>query len=256
METIVISGGGTKGFGMLGILQKLYERNILKQIQNFIGSSVGGVLAFFLSCGESPMSIFLRSASKLPINVQTVHNAVLSTIESFLIERFNNKNITFLELFEINKNLLVITSYDVGRQIEMYYSYKESPNYKVIDAIQDTTRVPFLLGGGKLDGCFCSTFPIRYCKLHDLKNIVGIYTIGKYVSIANVRNIVDDLFSLICQLLNKNTILERELGTENDILIELKTEVEALSFIASKDEAVNWFLEGYKQQIITNDYII
>lgn len=249
METIVISGGATKGFGMLGILQQLYEKGLLLKLNNFIGSSVGGVIAFFLSCNETPMSIFLRCASKLPINMKTVHEAVVSTVEEFLTEKFNDKNITFIELYKKQNKFLVIPTYDISTQVEYYYSYLDSPEYKVIDAIEDTVRLPVFPIGSKLDGCFCSTFPIRYCKLHGLKNIIGIYVLGKYTTISSVKNIIDDLLILVSQLLNKNTILERELATPNDMIIELKTEVSALSFTISEQESVNLFIDGYTQSI-------
>ena len=55
-------------------------------------------------------------------------------------------------------------------------------------------------------------------------------------------------FDWTSEILNKNTILERELATENDLIIELKTAVTAFSFIATKEESIELFIEGYKQE--------
>lgn len=246
-ETLVISGGSTKGFGMLGILQELYENNIITNIENFIGCSVGGVIALFLSCGESPMSIFVRCASKTPVNISTAQRATYETVEIFLQERYENKNLTFLDLYQREKKLLVIPVYDIDRQLEIYHSYKISPDYKILDAVKETIKLPFILDGDRrIDGCFCTTFPIYYCQQTNLQKIIGIYVMGKYINILDNKNIYDDMLSLICQFLKKITILERALATKDDLIIELKSSTaKALSFSIDKDEAIDMFLEGY-----------
>ena len=42
-NTIVIAGGGMKGFAILGVLQYLYQCKLLKNIKKYIGTSVGGM---------------------------------------------------------------------------------------------------------------------------------------------------------------------------------------------------------------------
>ena len=69
-KTLVLSGGGIKGIGVLGILTNLMEKGLidLKNFENFIGSSVGGIICCLLCLDQSPIDIYLKIVKLLPIN--------------------------------------------------------------------------------------------------------------------------------------------------------------------------------------------
>jgi len=58
MDTLVLSGGGSKGIIQLGILHHAWELNILNNISVYSGTSIGSVIATLMVCGYSPMDIF------------------------------------------------------------------------------------------------------------------------------------------------------------------------------------------------------
>ena len=59
---IVLSGGGSKGLSTLGSLQYIYDNDMIDHDQelNFIGTSIGGVIAYLLIIGYKPMEIFVN----------------------------------------------------------------------------------------------------------------------------------------------------------------------------------------------------
>ena len=59
MYNLVISGGGIRAILHLGALKILEEKNILKNIKNFAGSSAGSMIALLLCIGYSPNDIII-----------------------------------------------------------------------------------------------------------------------------------------------------------------------------------------------------
>src|SRR5574343_21872 len=52
-NTLVLSGGGVKGYYYIGIIKYLEENNILKNINNYAGTSIGAYVCFLLSINYS-----------------------------------------------------------------------------------------------------------------------------------------------------------------------------------------------------------
>jgi len=58
-DTLVLSGGSTKGIIILGALQYLYDQNYLNEINNFVGTSCGALIGFLLAIGYTPIEIIV-----------------------------------------------------------------------------------------------------------------------------------------------------------------------------------------------------
>ena len=50
-KNLVLSGGSSKGYSYIGVLKSLEENNMIKDIENFIGTSVGSIFASLFSMG-------------------------------------------------------------------------------------------------------------------------------------------------------------------------------------------------------------
>jgi len=48
VRKLVFGGGFLKGYGLLGCMKYLFEKDIVKNIDTYIGSSVGGVYEIFI----------------------------------------------------------------------------------------------------------------------------------------------------------------------------------------------------------------
>ena len=58
-DTLVLSGGSTKGIIILGSLQYLYDNFYLSKIKNYIGTSSGAIICFLLAIGYTPIEIIV-----------------------------------------------------------------------------------------------------------------------------------------------------------------------------------------------------
>ena len=63
-NTLVLSGGGSKGIPMIGALQYLYDHDIIQEFDSFYGSSVGGILCVLIILGYTPRQIIIRLIQK------------------------------------------------------------------------------------------------------------------------------------------------------------------------------------------------
>ena len=59
IDTIVLSGGGIKGFNMLGSMEYLYDEYYIHhdKIKNMIGTSIGSIICYLLVIGYKPLEI-------------------------------------------------------------------------------------------------------------------------------------------------------------------------------------------------------
>ena len=64
-KNLVISGGGMSGFGFLGILKYLQDIEILYKPKNFLGTSMGSIICFFIMGSEFINPKSLRQARRL-----------------------------------------------------------------------------------------------------------------------------------------------------------------------------------------------
>src|SRR5260221_13304866 len=93
-KTLVISGGGIKGFGILGMLHKLAEDCLLSSVSSYVGSSVGGVIAALLCFGLSPIEIVFFFLDVLPVSYTADKDKVINKIKLVI------KDTTFQQLYE------------------------------------------------------------------------------------------------------------------------------------------------------------
>lgn len=53
-DTLVLSSGGINGCNTLGALQYLYDKKLLSNLNTFVGSSVGAIIAYLMSIDVEP----------------------------------------------------------------------------------------------------------------------------------------------------------------------------------------------------------
>lgn len=226
-KTLVLSGGGVKGFGMLGILARLVEEKklVIGDLTTCIGSSVGGVICCLISLNQFPLDIVIRIIQFLPLNFAKEKKRVLDFLEFFV------KELSFEELFQKTNKNLILTTYNISERKAIYYNYKTHPKKKVLEALNETITIPYFMdqSHSQVDGCLCSPFPIKYCKDNQMTNIIGIYCISSYNNILGIPNPYDHIKTCILELLNKITEYETYFADKKEDLIvefDLKTPFE------------------------------
>jgi NTE family protein len=237
INCLCFSGGGIKGFSFIGILEKLLESNIIEldKINKYVGTSVGSIISFFLILGYTIQEIkdfvLTFNFSKLNGDVDCVNlfqhygintgDKMKLLFTKFLENKFNIKDITFEELFNLTQKHLLVIGTNLTKGREELFSLETTPTMSVITAIRISISVPIIFTPVNfndnlyVDGALVNNFPINYCQTNT--------TYGFYIKNCNENVNVDSIQSFIIKCLNvtSDTISEKNLNIESKNIIKI-----------------------------------
>ena len=193
INTIVLSGGGIKCVGYLGFFKSLFAKINQSQIKHYIGTSAGCIFSLMLVLGyklsEIQKIIFNYNYNILipEINIDSIFfNCGLSDgekIKDFIIQIIEysgyDQNVTFAELFEKTNIKLTMTLTNFTKQKVEYVNHDLNPDFKILDAILATTRIPLFFSPYKinndiyLDGAVINNYPINFINENELDTVIG-----------------------------------------------------------------------------------
>jgi patatin-like phospholipase/acyl hydrolase len=158
-DTLILSGGGAKGLCILGAIQCLQDLKKLdvSSIKNFIGTSIGSVISFFLCIGCTPVELVVWICSHA-----VLENMSLNNFDGILkgdgIYNYNTLNETYKKLIyekmefiptmrdireKFGKNLTICT-YNFTNKEPVYITSDSHPNLSCLDAIRMSSNLPFI----------------------------------------------------------------------------------------------------------------
>ncbi len=227
---LIISSGGIKGYHMLGILSQINQYHPLNNFQYLTGTSMGSILATFIATGctlEEIEAILIKINWFEFMDIKLIHfieqtgfidTHRLSNLFRAMFEYKNlNKNITFLELFNLNHKFLTLCVTNITKRKAEYHNHITTPNLSIIESIIMSISIPFVFKPVKyqgciyLDGAILDHFPYYYHK-HTKK--MGICSLDRdiFKEIEQIQeNSFDSnpLFDLMKDILS--TLLEENL---------------------------------------------
>jgi predicted acylesterase/phospholipase RssA len=266
LNTLVLSGGGIKGIAYIGVIKYLQENNILKNINKFIGTSIGAFFSILLIIGYTYENLldFIILFDLTNLNKKNINNLLslfgidsgkhfLIVLENMFISKKFDVNITMKELFDITKKELIVSGVCLNDRKCHYFSHVTHPNIKVITAIRISISIPIIFVpveyNNKLwvDGALMDNYPIHLCKSH-LNTVLGVYLNDKFES-SSIDNYEDYFLSIIQCLINgvsDNLIDNYKLNTINiDLkinMLEEKININNIMDIINKGyEEINLF---------------
>ncbi len=183
IEFCVFAGAGVAGLSYVGVLEALEEAGILPEIKYFIGSSSGALISALAVFGVSSSqikallaSVDLGSMFKICGNkwrpdsfINKLTNAYyalpelivelgvisskefISWLEECMIDFGIDPDITFRQLYERTGKMLVVTATCLNTYSCIYISAATYPEMRVIDALNATILIPFILQPIKFD---------------------------------------------------------------------------------------------------------
>lgn len=267
-NVLCLSGGGIKGIIELGALHYLdYDMSLLKNINVFVGTSIGAVIAVLLNLGFAPIEIFdkvLKVENFINfdmLNFFSFKKAYgLIDIQQFLqhVEKAIKEKLpkipTLKELHNLTKKRFAccIANYSQGK--EEYADYETYPNSDLMKILEATCSLPIVFNrvniGNNIyvDGGIVNNFPIEYAS--KFGNVIGLRTVG----ISNGDNIlsyVHRLFSIPIHKIERMQFeiieLKRELEYYKSIVTMIKKNPNILSkrndLLEYKNEEKNFILE-------------
>ena len=182
-NTLILSGGGVKGFGMIGTLQYVKNKDRLKYIKKIIGTSIGSVIGYLIILGFEPSDIIIQCIQKNYFQKMERFRILRGIIgkgfldfelfetilKDFTLQKLE-KIPTFQELYDYNPIDFQVITYNYSKNREEILSNETTPNLSLLDALRMTSNIPFIFGHFQykndyyFDGFITSNFPIHLIK--------------------------------------------------------------------------------------------
>ena len=272
VKNLVLSGGSMKGLAYIGMIKCIEEYDIVKKIDNFIGTSIGACVCFCLLIGftyEELYDVFINlDINKARnINVDNILNfgttygvdngeKIVKILKVFLKKKLQVNSITFSELYEkTQKNITIIGSCLNTTSVE-YFNLKNNPNMDVIDALRISISIPLFFtpviyeNKYYVDGALTNNYPIDIC-VNNNKETMGVVLTSNTYTYTEINSIDNYLISII----NTNFVHQdkEKIKKYHDITIDLEIECNSFDFSLSTDIKKDIINQGY---LITKSQII
>jgi NTE family protein len=276
IKNLVFSGGSSKGFSYLGVLKALDEFNILDNIEELAGTSIGALFCCYIVLKYHPddlIKIFMELDLNWlhNINSDSILNLlnkygldngenVIKFLELIISFKFPNKSpssITFIDLWNYNPIKITLTGCRVYQDfidLELY-NHILTPSMSVIKALRISMSIPPLftpLDEDKyhlMDGGIINNYPIDLFK--DQKEItLGILA---YETLENKKcnNAIDIYKSIVIHMIRRETRIKKEKYSDNTITIEVGLNMFKI-FNLTNQEKLNVINIGYQ---LTKQYL-
>jgi len=267
-DTLVLSGGSTKGIIILGALQYLYDQNYLNEINNFVGTSCGALIGFLLAIGYTPIEIIVyictnQLVEKVPhFNIVAMINGHGASSFSNIYEELEKMTIakigyipTFADIkLKMKKNLYCF-SFNITKNKEEIHCFENTPDMPCLIALRMSSNLPLVFENYKygndfyVDGGVCNNFPLDYAEKIG-KKIIGIYFSdeGNHFNSANDINILEFIYKLMFVPISQKTNSLVKNASSKCKLINLKgTKTTYFDFNINSVEKLNMFSCGYQE---------
>ncbi len=279
---LVISGGSFKGISALGSLEYFEEKNLLKDIHSYAGTSVGGLIVILLACGLTPFEIFafIYSENQLldvvftkkslsskiqdiseSMGILRIYETFTYKVEEFILKKLGVEKVpTLQDVYDMfGKELFLVTTKEnkYGVFEKVILNRKTFPRMSIIRACEMSANIPWMFcklkenGEDYIDGSFSDDFPFELLKseMNEGEKILSIFIEENSITEKSF-NPLSYMFRLISHPIHQKSLLQikhMSLKDKENLLI-LNVEVDDPSnFDLSKEKRMQYFLNGYKQ---------
>jgi len=261
-ESIVISGGGVRGFSLLGALGFVSQYIDLRSINVLVGTSVGSMICYFLAIGYTPQEILTELLSSKVMEKIKSYNLMacvqgegacsFSPIHEFLetktIQKIGQLT-TLKKLQELTGKTLRLVTYNMTTRSPEILDPKTTPDLPCITAIRMSSNIPYIFAPFKynscvyLDGGLVNNFPIDLAQGKAIGFVMGQEGPGD----ETVRefNLLKFSMKLLSISINSNTREKLELYRDQHEIIEIKSSKSGVDFQIGHSQQLDMYSEGY-----------
>jgi predicted acylesterase/phospholipase RssA len=269
-DTLVLSGGSSKGLVILGALQYGYDNYLLDEIKTYIGTSAGAITCFLLAIGYTPMEIISYICTNQLMEklqhfnlVAMINNlgalsftSIYEQLEKMTIDKIGYLP-TFTDLHQkMNKTLICVT-YNLTLNQTEYLSFDTTPDLPCLIALKMSSNLPLIFENFKygsyyyIDGGVTDNFAID--KGDSLgKKVLGIYIDpdkkDDYGENNNELNIIKYIYTLMFIPISQTIKYKLQQISERCHVIKLTHDKTSLfDFNINSVEKLEMFSSGYQQ---------
>jgi predicted acylesterase/phospholipase RssA len=276
-NTLIMSGGAIKGFALLGAVQYLMDKEILGNIQKYIGTSIGAIISYLLCIGYTPVELmvffcqthwFKKLASFDVLNIVQGCGAISFSIIQEVLEKLTVKKIgRFITLGELEQEFgktLICCTYNYTRDQEEFMNPRDHATLPCLTALRMSANLPLIFepfeynGCIYLDGGISSNFPIQHLSLE--KDVAMGLSLGKSDLHEKNTHHLPTSFEMMWKIMSipmsqLQKVRNAEFGNLCD-LVEIPLEgYFSLQFDVNNNEKFDMFSTGYntiKQYVETS----
>jgi len=260
MYNLVLSGGGIKGILHLGAIKTLEEKNLLKNIKNYGGTSAGSMIVLLLCIGytyNDIMIIFLKINMDKFYDITDIFEFLniyglinfdpLEKLLRVLLEnKFKKKYITFNELYNLTKKTLHINSINLNTSKETIFNYINTPNVDIIDACIASSSLPFIFPPKLIKNeYYIDAFAVNNCPCNifenDSKNTICLTVENYSTDLEKVDNFQNYIMSIFTSFKNYNNNIKQY---KPEIIINLYYDCSPIDFDLEKKILSDIFITG------------
>ena len=267
INSLVISGGGTKGYLYIGAIKLLFKYGIIRRIKYFYGTSFGSLIISCLNLNWSLKEI-LQFAINFPTNCiidydidNFINNYGLVPKENYemlfkkiVTFKHFNENLTFRELYDITKKELHLMTFSLKQNKCIDINYQTYPNLKIWEGLYMSSALPLLIPPFKygddmfIDGGIGENFPINRVYDENKNKTIGICTDSYKINLPllkqcnNQFDYLVEIFKIAC-MRTENNITDNciKLFFDNSDITKL------LDYSMTPNEKIKLINSGYKQ---------
>ena len=265
-DTLVLSGGSSKGILTLGALQYMADNFISKNIINYVGTSSGAIICYLLIIGYTPIEIIVyicthQLLEKLQhFNIVSMVNgngassfaSIHEILEKMTISKIS-RLLTMKDIKEIyNKNLICMTYNLTTRSVEQL-SPETHPDLPCLTALRMSSNLPLIFekyqynNNFYIDGGITDNFPI------DIGDRIGNKVIGicldlKDDSDSDENDILEYIYTLMSIPISQSINAKIKNASEKCKIVKLDfPKIKIISFNIESSTKLEMFSDGYQQ---------
>ena len=266
IDTLILSGGGIKGFGFVGALQVLESNQIIniKNIKYYYANSVGTIISLLLAIGYTPEFLeefiikfdFKKVIPK--INFSNIFNnlglsngnEIMVILQTMFLKKTKTSDMNFIDFYKKYKIKLnfITTNYTLGT--EEVLSIDTTPELSVLLAVRMSISIPLIFtpviynNHLYVDGFLTNNFPIDKID-YNKHNYLALKILDNYKrDNPNILDFLKGCINIAIFNINKN-----QNNIENDKIININFDI-VNEFDLNNDNLVN--LNNNGKNIINN----
>lgn len=266
-DTLVLSGGGVKGFHILGATQALLDSQMLTDVKTYVGTSIGAIISYMLAIGYTPIEIVVsvhvnkwlervqnfNLVAMINGNGATSFTSIYDSLEKMTLNKIG-RLLTLKKLEEEFGKTLICTTYNMTTCNIEYLGPDNYPDLPCLTALRMSANIPLVFERFKymdnfyVDGGLGDNFPIS-------KGVeIGGKVIGVHLEISeqSLKDEPEDgLLAYFVRLLQvpiiQSTKFRSESVQDKSVIIPIRTPKlrNALKFDIDSKTRLEMFSNGY-----------
>lgn len=260
-NTLVLGGGAIRGFALLGAIQYLQDKGLLTNINKYVGTSIGAIIAYLLCIGYAPVEIMVvlcqnnfldRLGQYNFLNIingggATCFSVIQDVIEKLTIQKIG-KLVTMKELYEMCQKTLVCCTYNHTTDKTEYFDYTNHGSTPCVVILRMSANLPFLFepffynGNIYLDGGIVDNVPTHALQENDNAIALRLLSIKKNCDFSNFLDYLMDILTIPVRQLEEARL---ENHKDNCTIVSIPLDYASFKFNLNKNDKFDLFSIGY-----------